>query len=172
MCPCATLIFKKKKNAFKCFFFLSHKIQLIRFHYTPCVCVFQQMVICWSDLCIHWCIDWCMWNLLFHLRQQTVSTDNKQFQQRTNSGQQSRWSCGAVLCYGLCARTTTSRCEISYEALLMYQNKHKILKTVVLIVCYYSSRVNNFQHLCGLTRPGCNTLHLFNEALNKQEQEV
>lgn len=131
MCPCATLIFKKKKkNAFKCFFFLFHKIQLIRFHYTPYVCVFQQMVICWSDLCRHWCIDWCMWNLLFLLRQQTVSTDNKQFQQRTNSGQQSRWSCGAVLCYGLCARTTTSRCEISYEALLMYQNKHKILKTV------------------------------------------
>lgn len=133
-------------------FFLSHKIQLIRFHYTPCVCVFQQMVICWSDLCIHWCIDWCMWNLLFLLRQQTVSADNKQFQQRTNSGQQSRWSCGAVLCYGLCARTTTSRCEISYEALLIYQNKHKILKTVVLIVCYYSSRVNNFQHLCGFVR--------------------
>lgn len=105
-------------------------------------------------------------------RQQTVSTDNKQFQQRTNSGQQSRWSCGALLCYGLCARTTTSRCEISHEALLMYQNKHKILKTVVLIVrYYYSSRVNNFQHLCRLTRPGCNTLHLFSEA-STQEQEV
>lgn len=76
-----------------------------------------------------------------------------------------------LLCYGLCARTTTSRCEISYEALLMYQNKHKILKTVVLIVRYYSSRVNHFQHLCRLTRPGCNTLHLFNEA-STQEQEA